>query len=250
MTITCVTCRVETPKTGPVQKYCPPCSEQADLRRKSKWAKAHPAGYDPTKRRLTLEKRKAISAEVFSIIRTTDWFDVPHPEMAWEVRMKVPFSYGFSKNAIWSTTRRGHVYMRKEAQSLREALILLVKSHTVGQPIVQSKVWIDILVQKPDQRGDAINVIDTVADAIKVAIDVDDRWFSLRRVDWEINKSDPHMFIAIGQESTEPVKACSHCGRLLPLSNFGKRAHSKDGHSRACLDCSRILDRYRRETRG
>lgn len=41
------------------------------------------------------------------------------------------------------------------------------------------KTWIEIMVYKSSQKGDAINVIDVIADCIKQGIGIDDMNFSL-----------------------------------------------------------------------
>jgi uncharacterized Zn-finger protein len=107
----------------------------------------------------------------------------------------------------------------------------MLESAISGKKIYRNKVWIDIFVQKPDHRGDAINFVDLIADAIKVAIGIDDRWFSIRRVDWQIVKENPRIFIGIGQQDLFDSKICSYCGRILPEKNF-----SKSG--RECRECT------------
>ena len=42
----------------------------------------------------------------------------------------------------------------------------------------------------------------------------------------------------ISQRDEFDAQACSHCGRILPVSAFGKRKHTKRGISRVCRDCS------------
>lgn len=103
---------------------------------------------------------------------------------------------------------------------------------------MQNRVWLDILVQKPNQRGDAVNFVDLICDAAKSAIGIDDRWFSIRRLDWQIVKDDPKIYIGIGQEDVPAVQACSSCGRLLPFSEFHKNTRLQNGVSRNCKECS------------
>ena len=53
----------------------------------------------------------------------------------------------------------------------------------------KEKVYIKIIVLKKSNIGDCINLIEGIADAIKVAIDVDDRYFSVT-CDWGIQTKD------------------------------------------------------------
>jgi hypothetical protein len=96
---------------------------------------------------------------------------------------------------------------------------------------------VSIFVQKTNHRGDAINVIDLVCDAIKDAVGLDDRWYSLSSVDWEIVKANPRIFISIGQDSDEDCQVCSHCGDIKALSAFNRNVHARMGVTRICKDC-------------
>ena len=53
--------------------------------------------------------------------------------------------------------------------------------------VADRKVWLVIEVVMPHHRGDAINVLDWVADAVAAAIGVDDRWFAVI-LDWVIKR--------------------------------------------------------------
>ena len=107
-------------------------------------------------------------------------------------------------------------------------------------PIVHNKVWIDILVQKPNHKGDAVNVVDLVCDAVKDAIDrVDDRWFCIRRLDWQIVKGDPRLFVGVGQDSDEDCQVCSYCGQIKPLPEFNAARNQPLGVGRECKACRR-----------
>ena len=103
-----------------------------------------------------------------------------------------------------------------------------VRQSLEGISVVQNKVWIDILAQKPNHKGDAINVVDLVCDAIQEGCGVDDRWFCIRHLDWEIVKSNPRLFIGIGQASDVPVQVCSSCGVALPFECFTKERLSRN----------------------
>lgn len=129
--------------------------------------------------------------------------------------------------------------MRKEVQEVRDGLISAL-IHEGGEWF-DGKVWIDIFVEKPNGRSDAINVVDLVCDAVKVAIDVDDRWFAIRRLDWSIVKIDPRMIVKVSQSVSEHHRACSYCGRILPLTEFGKHASDRRGRGRECKACRSSL---------
>jgi NADH pyrophosphatase NudC (nudix superfamily) len=164
------------------------------------------------------------------------------PELIWMVRTSVPFTFAYSKNAMWRHGG-GHVYLRAESKAAREELTLALRAALRGRSVVEGRVWLDILVQKEGSRGDAINVLDTVADVVKEVIGIDDNMFSIRRLDWQIVKQNPQLIVGIGQEYTEPHRFCSYCG-------IGKRTdefhNKKNGVNRVCKQCSSEYRKYRK----
>ena len=179
------------------------------------------------------------------------WPDVvPEPQLLWTVRVAVPFTYAASKNHIYTITDRGHVAMRRESRAKRSEITAAIADAVRGKGIVHNKVWLDIFVQKPNHKGDAVNVVDLVSDAVKDAIGIDDRWFCIRRLDWQIVKTGGMLFVGIGQASAESVQACSYCGRVLALTAFCLNSRNHLGVGRECKDCqreSRIVVKARRE---
>jgi len=81
--------------------------------------------------------------------------------------------------------------------------------------------------------------VDLVCDAIKAAVDIDDRWFCIRRLDWEIVKINPQLFLKIGQEDNRDAQICSHCGQIKELSEFNRQKHGRLGVTRICRQCRR-----------
>ena len=239
--IVCQSCGIDTPRRGNVQKYCPECSAERDIERKKLFARANPGRYDPVakkaQRQETHAARRAAGMEG-SDRRGLDWYAGSEPDLVWSVMISLPFDYAISKNHIWASTRQGHVYLRAEHRKYRDAITLQFRSALRKQTIKQNRVWLDVLVQKPNHKGDAINVLDGVCDALKDAIGLDDRWFSVRRLDWEVVKDDPRIFIRVGQEDVEDVQVCSYCGRMLTMDNFTNNRTAKTGKGRTCRSCS------------
>ncbi len=122
---------------------------------------------------------------------------------------------------------------------MREAIISRLRQGLHCVRIAHNKVWLDILVQKPNHKGDAVNVVDLICDAVKEAVGVDDRWFSIRRLDWEIVKENPRLFVGIGQDSDVDSQVCSYCGQIKPFEEFGQRKRSRLGIGRECRECRR-----------
>ena len=82
---------------------------------------------------------------------------------------------------------RGRVYLQEAARAHRETLGWELKAALKGrvfQP--RRKVWLDLFVQRADLKSDPINVLDGVADAVKDLVGLDDRWFAIWQLDWDL----------------------------------------------------------------
>lgn len=241
-TIVCESCGVTTPKRGNgLQKYCVPCSEIKSGERQKRFMSKYRARPAVRRRAYQLGKAKVEAAKEAGLARTEkrsfgDAFPISH-EPEWAVFVAVPFSYAASKNYIYGITDRGHVFKRKESRAFRDGIAISLKAALRGQKIAHNKLWISIHVEKPNHRGDAVNVVDLVCDAVKDAVPVDDRWYSIRQLDWSINKDTPRLFIGISQDTDEDVQACSACGHILPLDDFNKKAGTHLGRDRTCRLC-------------
>lgn len=238
--IVCEECKSTCPRTGPSQQFCQPCSDRRAAERKLKWASANPSSSENSRRwaknkrsrtaevgALTSEGNRASIEDVFS----------DESGMAWVRRLSVPFCYSMSKNHMSRLSGTGHIYLRSESRSTRRSLADAVSLALSGVNVVQGKVWIDLIVHKPNHRGDAVNVLDLVIDGIKDALPVDDRWYCLRGLDWRIVKDSPFLLIGIGQEVTVDHRACSYCGRILPFEAFSANKGNADGIARGCKEC-------------
>lgn len=227
-TIICEACGIEAMRRGPMQFYCVKCSVEKDNQRRYTRKRASAPSEEK-------ERGIRISAAVshnslFEHLLTND--------ASWFVSLKIPFSIAASKNYIWGMARGGgHIFKRQESRSYQAIIEAKVRSSIKDVKIFNNKVWIDLFVQKPNHKSDAINVISVICDGIKRGLDLDDRWFCIRRVDWEIAKENPQIFISISQDEAFDVCACSHCGRLLTFDQFNKKKGNALGVDRVCRDC-------------
>lgn len=251
--IICKSCGVAAPRHGNTQLYCDPCSEKRDLERKRIWALERTSPETRERANRNSAEARVLTKEAGqdrSTGQSICWL-TSEPSLFWFVRVAVPFTYATSKNHVWATTRRGHVYKRQESNKARHDIGILIKDALDGRRVANNKLWIDILVQKPNHKGDAVNVVDLVCDAIKDVIPVDDRWYSIRRLDWEVVKKDPMLYVGIGQESDEDVQVCSACGGVLPLHAFTSNKHNKLlGVSRTCRECDAAGRRLAKQRRA
>jgi len=131
------------------------------------------------------------------------------PNLVWRVDARVPFDWQWSKNRMWEA--RAGTYARRLADHARTrrdtlAMILGLALRKERVQPVENELWFGVHVWIPDRRGDAINCLDLVADAIEIATEVDDRWYQLGGLTWELDRAEPALFVWIGQEFLEPHK--------------------------------------------
>lgn len=243
----CAECGGETTRTSAVQKYCRLCSSERDKARKQQHAKV--------RGKEKYENQKTQYSERGAALNATQKLDAATstpamPPMVWYERVAVPFSWAGSKNHIFSSTSRGHVFMRDESRYMRTLLTEKVREVTASAPLVQNKLWLDIFVQKPRQNGDAVNFVDMVCDAVKDAIPLDDRWYCIRSVDWQIVKQEPMLFVGVGQDTDVNVQACSSCGRLLTFDMFQRNKALRNGIGRNCRDCQSVREKSTKRSRA
>lgn len=226
-------------------KFCVPCGEIAKVETKRRYA-AKKAGvpatpFDREQQAKWRERGKSriIQAGAQRSEATPIHFDRPTPKFAWLSRFWVPFTYSASKNRRLGFFNGG-VFKSHTTSDFEQAVIRAANDALERQPVLQKKVWIGIHVEKPDNRGDAVNVVDTVCDALKVALGVDDRWFCLSFVDWSVNKNEPRILIQVAQEPGGPEQVCSHCGHILPFDHFRKKRTTKNGIDRVCKGCHEV----------
>lgn len=253
--IVCRDCGNVVPQKSYTQLYCSDCSEKRQRETKRRWAAK---SYENSKSQLSARRNEKWQFEKpFRSIAGINRSDqAKHGNIFWTtdesldhdsdilLRLVVPFDQSYSKNSIWRSNDKGHVQNRQYRNQLQQDLTDRIKRANMRWRI--NKVYLDILVQKPSSRGDAINFLDVIADAVKKGIGLDDYWFAVRRLDWEIVKTDPKVIIGISQVN-EDVYPCSYCGLLQPLSEFTKSRSTKFGFSTECKSCMREVRRLARE---
>jgi hypothetical protein len=117
------------------------------------------------------------------------------------VIISFPYDSNFSKNKAHGTTRTGKWYTKAEHRRLKEELLELLADACKPYEWKKEKYWIAIHVQKPSNRGDAINYLDAIADVIKHAVGVDDNYMEVENITYEVikNGTNNKIFISISQ---------------------------------------------------
>lgn len=118
------------------------------------------------------------------------------------ITLTVPLTATLSKNAQ-HRMGKGQVFLDEFARADRDAIGWELKSALRGRVFhSQRKVWLDLFVRRADLKSDPINVLDATADAAKGVIQVDDRWFAIARLDWELVRNErPFVRIRLWQEA-------------------------------------------------
>ena len=125
------------------------------------------------------------------------------------IKITIPYTAKLSKNVALKRTRTG-MAKSKATKAEQDRIHYMVKGaihYAHSKPFIPGhKVWLKIVVYRPRDPAekrtgdiDPINVLDTIADAVKGAIGVDDDVFSAV-VDWRVEKENPRIEIIIEQE--------------------------------------------------
>ena len=110
----------------------------------------------------------------------------------------IPYNVKLSKNVMWKHIRGGGVYLNPDTKAEIEAIAWELKSR--GGDWQKRKLYVHIMVYRPDMRLDPVNVLDAIIDGVKVATGIDDRYYS-GSWDWElVNEKDKRIEITISQE--------------------------------------------------
>lgn len=236
VTKVCLNCGAQFSSIWMRQKYCSSCAP--DVRRGL--SRRDQNAIKSSKSDALLEIERTRGKQVTSLLD-----HITDEEEWWSVHYYVPYSLASSKNRRWSLNGKNGVFLTASVRDYQNMVIAATKSALRNQKIVQNKLWISFYVEKENNQSDAINVIDTLCDAIKQAVGLDDRWFCIGFVDWCIKKRDPVITIRISQKSKEDVIACSHCGELKGLDHFGNKSGMPFGKDRVCRPCKSILGKHR-----
>lgn len=226
--------------------YCRKCSNLRAGIRRQKWVERN----GPSRESLESRHRREQLKKHVGMLRSLD--NVPafpdRPGAVAMIDLVFPYDKNVSKNAVYRMTE-WHVAIRDEVRSLRDFIALDVKTKCES-PWPVGKIWIDLFVQKPDHRSDAVNVLDTICDAVKVGLGIDDRWFAVGLIDWSVVKIDPKIFIRIYRFHDLPQRLCSYCGMILATDRFYKNAAVVGGSDRVCKRCKCLEQELKRQGKG
>lgn len=217
-TKTCKNCNNEFTRKN-AREYCIGCSaiksKEASTKAKKKWqsekAQAHKKG--------AYTRLRAAGKERSADIEIGEY----DPNTAHGIKLVLAFTRDFSKNkmVVWN----GRIMRKRETNDAKEQLTWEVAA--TNHTFYQGKVWLDICIYQPTHTGDALNYLDVMADAVADAIGVDDRWFSVRRIDWQIDKADPRIVLVVTQCVTEHHAICQTCGAQTPVKNFSEKVQAR-----------------------
>lgn len=109
------------------------------------------------------------------------------------------YNTALSKNARRRWGRGARVYTPKLAQEAEATLTAELTKALGRKRFYQNKVYISMHVYKSRTNVDCINFLDAVADVTKVVIKVDDKYFSVKEIDWTVDRVHPRIHIQLYQ---------------------------------------------------
>jgi hypothetical protein len=117
-------------------------------------------------------------------------------------RFEIPFVRDISKNRVFfaGASKAGAPIMKRRGSvdKIQKAIAFVVSVKVGNEPWPKkTKTWIDVVVQKPDNRSDAHNCVDVLFDGIRDGIGVDDRWFAIGVLDWEVQPMNPNIYVQV-----------------------------------------------------
>lgn len=125
--------------------------------------------------------------------------------MSQEIRFTIPWNKALLKNNSYGYNPRAKgwkaVYLKSSTESARDSVVWKCRS-LLTRLFFKNRIRVEIMDFKPSHKTDSINFVDHICDAIKRAISVDDHFFSLS-VDWQIDKTNPRITIAVIQDSKD-----------------------------------------------
>ena len=117
------------------------------------------------------------------------------------VTFSVPYTMSLSKNRMWRHDR-GRTHIAKDTKAEMDAIAIELKARSRGHVWEKRKLWVKLMIYRPDMLADPSNFVDAINDAVKIATGVDDNQYS-GSYDWKIDKEKPRIEITVEQSELE-----------------------------------------------
>ena len=160
--------------------------------------------------------------------------------LAWSVAVAISYDAGWSENRMWRNDSTGPGrHLTPWARVRRSELVEVLRPELAAVSIVHHRLWLWLHVSKPDHRGDALNAIKLVSDAVQEAAGLDDRWFGLGHLGWDVRPGRGVLRLWCGQEAgAVDSNVCGRCGDVLPLHAFNRNKGARLGRAATCRECA------------
>lgn len=119
--------------------------------------------------------------------------------------VRVTYNSKLSKNARIANRFKGF-YIKPDAKAAEATLEYELTLALKRVKMYNNKVYLEIFVCKPRTNIDAINFLDAIADVLKRVIGVDDKWFSIKSLDWIVDTKNPYIVVKLYQPERRDVK--------------------------------------------
>ena len=116
------------------------------------------------------------------------------------IKIEIPYMITLSKNQSHRNIAINKRVPTKAYTKALKAIAILIKGQMNKSKVsfTEGKVWLNIMIYRPNMRGDPANFIDALCDGVKGALGVDDRYYSVN-LDWVLDKDNPRITIEVRQ---------------------------------------------------
>lgn len=114
-------------------------------------------------------------------------------------KFDIPYDPHLSKNKRYAFYKSKHKSPEHKNAQKMVTLSYLKEARFFKAP-KKGKFWVGYTWYRESMRGDAINFLNPICDAIKTCLDFDDNYFCVSFIEWEIDKKKPRIEIEIKYE--------------------------------------------------
>jgi len=117
-----------------------------------------------------------------------------------EIKVTIPYTTVLSKNLSHYNIAINKRVPTKAYTVTLKVIGMLIRGEMNKRAVAfqKGKVWLDIMIYRPDMRADPPNFIDSICDGVKSALGIDDRFYA-GSWDWELDKKNPRIEIEVRQ---------------------------------------------------
>lgn len=145
---------------------------------------------------------------------------------AFDTRLSKSVAHGSARHK-----NRKTIISRAEHTVARNELASAIRQHPGNWYRAHLSIYLKVVM--PRFLTDAVNYVDSIADAVRDGTGIDDKWFKFT-VDWGIDRDNPRLELTVIQAATEHYAWCPLCGNMKPEVFFYYAKERRMGECRKC----------------